>query len=178
MPPSGRGSESARALRRLLAMPIPGSHRAARDAALSERFSREISRSVNTRPRSGKSRQDRDWGGRDRSCPDPGWRRGNTLYRRNCSASLPVSNGEPGVDRVHQADGSISRMTSGERRIPFERSSRVRHFPWRCRSSTTVEQVMAMRKRNHEVFANAARALMSVHRGTGWRCRPIWSSNR
>ena len=47
-------------------------------------------------------------------------------------------------------------VVSGVSRIPFERSSRIRRFPWRCRSSTMVEEAMAMRKREDEVFPNAA----------------------
>jgi len=51
---------------------------------------------------------------------------------------------------------SSATVASGTSRIPFERSSRIRRFPWRCRSSTMVEQAMAMRKRDDEVFPNAA----------------------
>jgi hypothetical protein len=40
--------------------------------------------------------------------------------------------------------------------IPFMRSSRIRRLPWRCRSLTILEQTMAMRKRDDEVFPNAA----------------------
>ncbi|HRA64182.1 MAG TPA: transposase, partial [Burkholderiaceae bacterium] len=41
--------------------------------------------------------------------------------------------------------------------IPFMRSSRIRRLPWRCRSSTILEQTMAMRKREDDlVFPNAA----------------------
>ncbi len=49
-------------------------------------------------------------------------------------------------------------LVSGASRIPFERSSRIRRFPWRCHPLTTVRQAMAMRKReeNPEVFPNAA----------------------
>jgi transposase len=47
-------------------------------------------------------------------------------------------------------------LVSGASRIPFERSSRIRRFPWRYHSSTIVEQIMAMRKRNDGVFPNAA----------------------
>jgi hypothetical protein len=47
-------------------------------------------------------------------------------------------------------------LVSGASRIPFERSSRIRRFPWRYHSSTIVEQIMAMRKKNDEVFPNAA----------------------
>lgn len=47
-------------------------------------------------------------------------------------------------------------VVSGASRIPFERSSRIRRFPWRCRSSTIMEKSMAMRKREDEVFPNAA----------------------
>jgi hypothetical protein len=41
--------------------------------------------------------------------------------------------------------------------IPFKRSSRIRRFPWRRRSSIILEQTMAMRKRDEEeVFPHAA----------------------
>jgi hypothetical protein len=51
---------------------------------------------------------------------------------------------------------SSATVVSGASRIPFERSSRFRRLAWRCRSSTMVEQCMAMRKREDEVFPNAA----------------------
>jgi len=51
---------------------------------------------------------------------------------------------------------SSATVVSGASRIPFERSSRIRRFPWRYRSSTMVEEVMAVRKREDEVFPNAA----------------------
>jgi hypothetical protein len=51
---------------------------------------------------------------------------------------------------------SSATVASGASRIPFERSSRYRRLAWRCRSSTMVEQSMAMRKRDDEVFPNAA----------------------
>jgi transposase len=51
---------------------------------------------------------------------------------------------------------SPATVVSGVSRIPFERSSRDRRLAWRCRSSTMVEQSMAMRKREDEVFPNAA----------------------
>jgi transposase len=51
---------------------------------------------------------------------------------------------------------SSATVVSGARRIPFERSSRNRRFPWRCRSLTMMEQPMAVRKREDEVFPNAA----------------------
>src|ERR1700738_241755 len=48
-------------------------------------------------------------------------------------------------------------VVSGVSRIPFERSSRTRRFPWRCPQSTTREQAMPMRRReDDEVFPNAA----------------------
>jgi hypothetical protein len=68
---------------------------------------------------------------------------------------------------------SSATVASGASRIPFERSSRIRRFPWRRRSSTMVEQAMAMRKRDDEVFANAAGI-----DAAGWRCRDIWTSRR
>jgi hypothetical protein len=51
---------------------------------------------------------------------------------------------------------SSATVVSGASRIPFVRSSRIRRLPWRCRSSTMVEQAMAVRKREDEVFPNAA----------------------
>jgi hypothetical protein len=51
---------------------------------------------------------------------------------------------------------SSATVVSGASRIPFERSSRDRRLAWRCRSSTMVGQGMAMRKREDEVFPNAA----------------------
>jgi transposase len=51
---------------------------------------------------------------------------------------------------------SSATVVSGASRIPFVRSSRDRRFPRRCRSSTMVGQSMAMRKREDEVFPNAA----------------------
>ncbi len=41
-------------------------------------------------------------------------------------------------------------------RIPFVRVSQIRRLPWRCHSSTIVEDDMAVRKKEDEVFANAA----------------------
>jgi hypothetical protein len=52
-------------------------------------------------------------------------------------------------------DSSVT-VVSGDSRIPFERSSRIRRFPWRCRSSIMMEHGMAMRKREDEVYPNAA----------------------
>jgi hypothetical protein len=52
---------------------------------------------------------------------------------------------------------SSATVVSAEMRIPFKRSSRMRRFPWRCRSLAILEQTMAMRKREDEmVFPNAA----------------------
>jgi hypothetical protein len=52
---------------------------------------------------------------------------------------------------------SSATVVSGASRIPFRRSSQFRRFPWRCcRSLTILEQAMAMRKREDEVFPNAA----------------------
>ena len=68
-----------------------------------------------------------------------------------------------GVSRRRSASPSLSMvressvtLVSGASRIPFERSSRFRRFPWRRRSSTMMEQAMAMRKREEQVFPNAA----------------------
>jgi hypothetical protein len=52
-------------------------------------------------------------------------------------------------------DSSVT-LVSAAMRIPFKRSSRIRRFPWRCRSLTILEGTMAMRKRDDEVFPNAA----------------------
>src|ERR1700719_4973454 len=52
-------------------------------------------------------------------------------------------------------DSSVT-LVSATMRIPFKRSSRIRRFPWRCRSWTILEGTMAMRKRDDEVFPNAA----------------------
>jgi transposase len=51
---------------------------------------------------------------------------------------------------------SSATVVSGASRIPFVRSSRIRRLLWRCHSSTMVEQPMAIRKREDEVFPNAA----------------------
>jgi transposase len=51
---------------------------------------------------------------------------------------------------------SSATVVSAAMRIPFERSSRIRRFPWRRRSSTILEQAMAVRKRDDEVFPCAA----------------------
>jgi transposase len=68
-----------------------------------------------------------------------------------------------GVDGRHGASPLLSMVrrssatvVSAAMRIPFERSSRFRRLAWRCRSSTMVEQPMAIRKREDEVFPNAA----------------------
>ncbi len=42
----------------------------------------------------------------------------------------------PHLSTVRESPASVA---SGASRIPFERSSRIRRFPWRCRSSTRVE---------------------------------------
>ena len=41
-------------------------------------------------------------------------------------------------------------------RIPFERLSQIRRFPWRCHSSAILEQALTVRKKEEEVFPNAA----------------------
>src|SRR5574338_582667 len=51
---------------------------------------------------------------------------------------------------------SSATVVSAAMRIPFERSSRNRRFPWRCRSLMRMERIMAMRKREDVVFPNAA----------------------
>jgi len=52
---------------------------------------------------------------------------------------------------------SSATLASAAMCIPFKRSSRIRRFPWRRRSSIILEQTMAMRKRDEEeVFPHAA----------------------
>src|SRR5215472_18196605 len=67
-------------------------------------------------------------------------------------------------------------VVSGASRIPFERSSRLRRFPWRCRSSTIVRQVMAIRKREDspEVFPNAAG--IDIGGSSHWVAVPKWAA--
>jgi hypothetical protein len=66
-------------------------------------------------------------------------------------------------------------LVSGASRIPFERSSRFRRFPWHCRSSTMVEQSMAMRKREDLVFPNAAG--IDVGASSHWAAVPPHSTD-
>jgi hypothetical protein len=87
-----------------------------------------------------------------------------------------------GVSRRPGASPSLSMvressvtLVSGASRIPFERSSRFRRFPWRCRSSTIVEQAMAMRKREEEVFPDAA--AVDVGASSHWVAVPSHSSD-
>jgi transposase len=72
-------------------------------------------------------------------------------------------------------DSSVT-LVSGESRIPFERSSRFRRFPWRCRSLTMMEQDMAMRKREDVVFPNAA--AIDVGASSHWVAVPPYSSDQ
>ncbi|MFN9029751.1 MAG: IS110 family transposase, partial [Betaproteobacteria bacterium] len=51
---------------------------------------------------------------------------------------------------------SSATVVSGVSRIPFDRSSPDRRLAWRCRSSTMVRYGMTVRKREDEVFPNAA----------------------
>jgi hypothetical protein len=87
-----------------------------------------------------------------------------------------------GVSRRLGASPSLSMvressvtLASGASRIPFERSSRERRFPWRRRSSTRVEHDMAMRKRDDEVFPNAA--ALDVGASSHWVAVPPHSSD-
>ena len=66
--------------------------------------------------------------------------------RGRCGAS-------PTLSMVRESSATV---VSTAMCIPFERSSRNRRFPWRCRSWTRMEQMMAMRKRTDTVFPNAA----------------------
>ena len=51
---------------------------------------------------------------------------------------------------------SSATLVSAVTRIPFERVSQIRRFPWRCHSLTILEDNMAVRKREDELFPNAA----------------------
>jgi transposase len=51
---------------------------------------------------------------------------------------------------------SSATLVSAAMRIPFERVSQIRRFPWRCHSLTILEDKMAVRKREDEVFPKAA----------------------
>jgi len=98
--------------------------------------------------------------------PVPGVRQETTLrYKENGSAemtekSLVRARGDwprcwvsPLLSLVRESSATV---VSAAMRIPFERSSRNRRFPWRCRSLAILEQAMAMRKREVDVFPNAA----------------------
>ena len=85
-------------------------------------------------------------------------------YRR-CGAS----------PRESMVRGSSSTVASGASRIPFKRVSRIRRFPWRCRSSTMVEESMAVRKREDEVFPNAA--AVDVGASSHWVAVPPHSTD-
>ena len=60
-------------------------------------------------------------------------------------------------------------------RIPFVRVSQIRRFPWRCHSSTIVEDDMAVRKREDEVFPCAAG--IDVGGSSHWVAVPARSSD-
>jgi transposase len=51
---------------------------------------------------------------------------------------------------------SSATLVSVAIRIPFVRVSQIRRFPWRCHSLAILEDTMAVRKREDEVFPNAA----------------------
>lgn len=59
-------------------------------------------------------------------------------------------------------------------RIPFVRLSQIRRFPWRCHSSTILDDDMAVRKREDEVFPNAAG--IDVGGSSHWVAVPARSS--
>lgn len=93
-----------------------------------------------------------------------------SLVRAHCvSRRLGAS---PTLSMVRE---SSMTLVSGASRIPFERSSRIRRFPWHCRSSTMVEQAMAMRKREDEVFPNAA--AVDVGASSHWVAVPPHSTD-
>ncbi len=73
----------------------------------------------------------------------------------------------PSLSMVRESSVTV---VSGVSRIPFERSSRIRRFPWHCRSSTMVGYDMAMRKREDEVFPNAA--AVDVGASSHWAAVP------
>lgn len=62
-----------------------------------------------------------------------------------CSAAIA----SPLLNMVRDLSATV---IAGASRIPFVRSSRIRRPPWHCRSSTVVEQALAVRKREDEVF--------------------------
>jgi hypothetical protein len=86
-------------------------------------------------------------------------------YKVNGSAEMTVTSlvrargvvgrrgASPSLSMVGRSSATV---VSGESRIPFKRSSRDRRLAWRCRSSTMVRYGMATRKREDEVFPNAA----------------------
>jgi len=84
----------------------------------------------------------------------------------------PRRSASPSLSLVRE---SSVRLVSGVSRIPFERSSRFRRFPWRRRSSTMMEQAMAMRKREEPVFPNAA--AVDVGASSHWVAVPPHSTD-
>jgi transposase len=70
---------------------------------------------------------------------------------------------------------SSATLASAAMRIPFVRVSQIRRFPWRCHSSTIVEDDMAVRKREDEVFPNAAG--IDVGGSSHWVAVPSRSSD-
>jgi transposase len=70
---------------------------------------------------------------------------------------------------------SSATLVSAAMRIPFVRVSQIRRFPWRCHSSTIVEDDMAVRKREDEVFPNAAG--IDVGGSSHWVAVPAKSSD-
>jgi hypothetical protein len=83
----------------------------------------------------------------------------NLRYKVNGSADMT----DPALVRAVTSplesmvrDSSVT-LVSAVMRIPFMRVSRIRRFPWRCRSWSILEQTMAMRTQDEEVvFPNAA----------------------
>ena len=78
--------------------------------------------------------------------------------------------------RESMVRASSATVASGASRIPFRRASRFRRLAWRCRSSTMLEQVlaMAMRKREDEAFPNGGGGCWCVE---SWVAVPAGSTD-
>jgi transposase len=70
---------------------------------------------------------------------------------------------------------SSATLVSAAVRIPFERVSQIGRFPWRCHSLTIVGYDMAVRKKEDEIFPNAAG--IDVGASSHWVAVPARSSD-
>ena len=70
---------------------------------------------------------------------------------------------------------SSATLVSAAMRIPFVRVSQIRRFPWCCHSLTILELDMAARKREDEVYPNAAG--IDVGGSSHWVAVPARSSD-